>query len=50
MLVGPLPWKKSGRETWQKCQGATGGGQEGIREGKGSEGGGRVTARELKSF
>lgn len=26
------------------------GGKGGIREGKGSEGGGRVTARELKSF
>lgn len=37
MLVGPLPWKKSGRETWQKVSRSSE-----VREGtEGEEGGGK---------
>lgn len=38
MLVGPLPWKKSGRETWQKVSMGNGMGEEGLRKGGRREG------------
>lgn len=47
MLVGPLPWKKSGRETWQKVSMGNGMGEGGLREGREE---GRVKATKWKSF
>lgn len=35
MLVGPLPWKKSGRETWQKVSRSSRKGGRELRESKG---------------